>query len=166
MDAKPDLKYWLIGLAMFGVLIAMGVWLRGQVPFSVIDHQEAATALRVDEIQGVWRDAGLSTFVLTSMVGDLIFIGFYGYGAVRAGRSFLAMESGLLRLLGATILLGGIAFLITDYLETLLQIVQMVRDTGSDRMAATAAFAQPIKTVSWILTFFGVIVALVVRRFV
>ena len=37
---------------------------------------------------------------------------------------------------------------------------------GSDTLAATAATVQPVKIIAWIVTFFGILAGLVVRRFV
>ena len=52
---------------------------------------------------------------------------------------------------------AAVVFVFTDYLETVLQFIQLLQDRGVDWMAATAAFAQPIKVAAWIATFIGVI---------
>ena len=54
--------------------------------------------------------------------------------------------------------------MLTDYTETVLQIIQLVADKGSDSLAASAATVRPFKVIAWIVTFVGVPVALVMRR--
>lgn len=162
---RIDLKYWLIGLAMFGALIATSLLFRGDAPFSIVDHQGAGTAERVDLIQTAWRDAGLRNLFIASMFGDLIFIGFYSFGSWQAGKSLHALEGRFLRGLGLVVMGAAVIFCLSDYLETTLQIVQMLADKGSDSLAATAAFAQPIKVAAWITTFIGVLIAIPLTRF-
>ena len=164
-DTKPQLRIWLIGLTMFGILIAMSI-LRGDAsPYTIVDHQAAGTAEIVDTIQASWREAGLRNWMIVSMLGDLIFIGFYGWGSFVAGRSLSRINTGLLRTIGVIVAAAAVIFLVTDYVETSLQLVQMLNEQGSDWMAATAATMQPIKIAAWFVTFLGVLVALVVRRF-
>ncbi|MEM7664248.1 MAG: hypothetical protein AAF250_00195 [Pseudomonadota bacterium] len=163
--AKPDLRIWLLGLLAFAIVIALGLPLQTNTPFGIIDHQAAGDAVRVDAIQAAWRDAGLRGFAMVGMVGDLIFIGIYGLGSWRAGRSFARMNIPSLKLLGNIITIAAILFCFTDYVETGLQLLQMMQDRGSDWMAGTEAFMQPIKILAWIMTFTGILAALVVRRF-
>jgi hypothetical protein len=159
-DHRPQLKFWLIGLAMFGALIALG-FVRGDASqYTILDHQAAGTAAMVDTIQADWRANGLRQLAIISMIGDLIFIGFYGCGAFIAGRSFSRIETGLLRGLGVIIAGAAVVFLITDYVETILQLIQLLREQGSDWMAGTAATARPIKVAAWIVTFVGVLLSL------
>jgi len=69
----------------------------------------------------------------------------------------------LVRLLGGFIAAAAVVFLISDYLETILQFAQMLQNEGVDWMAATAATAQPIKFAAFYVTFFGVLAALCAR---
>ncbi|OZA92520.1 MAG: hypothetical protein B7X57_07950, partial [Erythrobacter sp. 34-65-8] len=63
------------------------------------------------------------------------------------------------------LLVGAAAlFLATDLLETIAQLVQLLGQRGSDGLATLAATVQPVKMVAWLVTFFGVIAGLVVRR--
>ena len=64
-----------------------------------------------------------------------------------------------MRGLGVVIAGAAVVFLITDYLETILQLIQLVREQGSDWMAGTAATARPIKVAAWIVTFVGVLLS-------
>ena len=164
IDGKPQLKLWLIGLAMFGVLIAMSL-IRGDASqYTIVDHQAAGTAVMVDTIQADWRANGLRTLAIISMIGDLIFIGFYGWGSYVAGRSFSRIGSGFVRAIGVVVAGAAVVFLITDYLETILQLIQLLREQGVDWMAATHSTVRPIKVAAWIVTFVGVIAALILRR--
>ena len=161
MDAdKPQLKFWLIGLAMFGVLIAMS-FIRGDASqYTIMDHQAAGTAAMVDTIQADWRTNGLRPFAIVSMFGDLIFIGVYGWGSYVAGRSFSRMGPGFLRVVGVVVAVAAVVFLITDYVETILQVIQLLQERGVDWMAGTAATMQPFKIAAWVVTFLGVIAGL------
>jgi len=163
-DSPPQLKLWLVGLAMFGGLIVLGFVLKDASQYSIVDHQAAATAAMVDTIQADWRANGLRTLAIFSMIGDLVFIGFYGWGSYVAGRSFSRGGAGLVGVIGGIVALAAVVFLIADYVETILQLVQLLREQGADWMAATAATARPIKVAAWIVTFLGVLAALVIRR--
>ncbi len=162
---RPQIRLWLIGLAMFAVLIGASI-LRGDASeFGIVDHQTAGTAAQIDMIQADWRAAGIRNFAILSMIGDLLFIGVYGWGSYVAGRSFSRIGNGFLRAIGVAVAIAAIVFLVTDYIETILQLIQLLREQGSDWMAGTAATVQPIKVGAWIVTFIGVIVALGVWRF-
>ncbi|MEL6878392.1 MAG: hypothetical protein AAGL68_09885 [Pseudomonadota bacterium] len=162
---RPQLRLWLIGLAMFAVLIGASLLRADASEFGIVDHQAAGTAAQVDIIQADWRAAGIRTFAIISMIGDLIFIGVYGWGSYVAGRSFSRIGSGVLRAVGVAVAVAAAVFIVTDYIETTLQLIQLLREQGSDWMAGTAAFAQPIKVAAWIVTFLGVLAGLILWRF-
>ncbi len=162
---NPRLKLWLVGLALFAVLIVLGIWLERSASVGIVDHQLAGDAATVDAIQAQWRDEGVRWLAIVSMLGDLVFIGAYGWGAWIAGRSFVALGNGPVRLIGWIVAVAAAVFLFTDYAETILQFIQLMREEGSDSMAATAAAMQNPKKFAWVATFVGVIAALVIRRF-
>ncbi|WP_298467026.1 hypothetical protein [uncultured Erythrobacter sp.] len=161
---KVDLRIWLWGLLAFAIVIALGATLDADTPYGIVDHQAAATAAQVDTIQAAWKQAGLRWLAMIAMAGDLVFIGIYSLGAWRAGRSFARIGNFAVVLIGHQIAIAAVIFCVTDYVETGLQFVQLVQDQGSNWMAGTAAFMQPIKIVAWVASFLGVIIALVVRR--
>ncbi|WP_417321417.1 hypothetical protein [Erythrobacter aureus] len=165
-EPKPNLRWWLWGLVAFAIVIvlSMAVMHPESVTLGIAEHQAAGSAARVDEIQGQWREGGVRTLAIIAMLGDLVFIGIYGWGSWLAGRSFMAMR-GAARMLGMLIAISAITFLVTDYTETILQVVQLLSEQGSDWMAAVAATARPVKIVAWIATFGGVLMALAIRRF-
>ncbi len=163
--ARVELKLWLIGLAAFAVVIALSAYLRAN-SIGIVEHQLAGTAERVNEIQAQWRADGMRGWAIVGMLSDLVFIGIYGVGAWIAGRSLAASGGGLLKAVGWVAAIAGAVFLLTDYVETILQVVQLIREAGSDGMAGTAAAMQTPKTLAWIVSFLGVIIGLVVRRFV
>ena len=166
IEAKPDIRWWLWGLLAFAVVIVMSLAITAPeaVTWGIGEHQAAGTAQRVNEIQAQWREGGVRGIALAAMLGDLVFIGIYGWGSWLAGRSFMAIP-GLLRLLGLVVAVAAIIFMLCDYTETVLQVIQLVRERGSDAMAGTAATVRPIKVVAWLVTFFGIIAALIVRAF-
>ncbi|MBQ95171.1 MAG: hypothetical protein CL510_04975 [Actinobacteria bacterium] len=165
-EPKPNLRWWLWGLVAFAIVIvlSMAVMHPESVTLGIAEHQAAGSAARVDEIQGQWREGGVRTLAIIAMLGDLVFIGIYGWGSWLAGRSFMAMR-GAARMLGMLIAISAITFLVTDYTETILQVVQLLSEQGSDWMATVAATARPVKIVAWIATFGGVLMALAIRRF-
>ena len=165
-EPKPNLRWWLWGLVAFAIVIvlSMAVMHPESVTLGIAEHQAAGSAARVDEIQGQWGEGGVRTLAIIAMLGDLVFIGIYGWGSWLAGRSFMAMR-GAARMLGMLIAISAITFLVTDYTETILQVVQLLSEQGSDWMAAVAATVRPVKIVAWIATFGGVLMALAIRRF-
>ncbi len=165
-EPKPNLRWWLWGLVAFAIVIvlSMAVMHPESVTLGIAEHQAAGSAARVDEIQDQWREGGVRPLAIIAMLGDLVFIGIYGWGSWLAGRSFMAMR-GAARMLGMLIAISAITFLVTDYTETILQVVQLLSEQDSDWMAAVAATARPVKIVAWIATFGGVLMALAIRRF-
>ena len=153
---------WLAGLFVFALLrIPHGPLAIPEVPGGILDHQAAGTAAEVDRIQAAWAAAGLSGHAFWGMVGDFVFIGIYGVGAVLGGLHFRSGQ----RFLGTGIALAGGLFLLTDYTETISQFIQLTRDAGEDRLAAIAATAQPVKIAAFVISFLGILAALVIRRF-
>lgn len=163
-DEKPPLKLWLSGLGIFGVFIVLDMLAGDASQYNIVDHQGAGTAKMVDTIQADWRANGLRDAVIYGMIADFVFIAVYGWGSFVAGRSFHRSGNAVIRILGGFVAAAAIVFLISDYLETILQFIQMLRDQGVDWMAATAATAQPVKFAAFYVTFFGTISALIVRR--
>ena len=162
-EEKTPLKLWLAGLGIFGVFIVLGMLAGDASQYNIVDHQAAGTADMVNTIQADWRANGLRNAVIYGMIADFVFIAVYGWGSFVAGRSFYQSGNRLVRILGGSVAAAAIVFLISDYLETILQFIQMLRDEGVDWMAATAATAQPIKFAAFYVTFFGVIAALCTR---
>ncbi|MBO6768909.1 MAG: hypothetical protein JJ901_11500, partial [Erythrobacter sp.] len=114
-EPKPNLRWWLWGLLAFVIVIAlsMAVTHPESVTLGIAKHQAAGSAARVDEIQDQWREGGVRTLAIIAMLGDLVFIGIYGWGSWLAGRSFMAMR-GSARMLGILIAISAIIFLVTD----------------------------------------------------
>ena len=159
--------FWIGGLVIFALArIPHAPLAIPEVPGGIFDHQAAGSAAVVDRIQAAWEDAGLRGTAIFAMCHDLVFIGVYGLGSYWGGRLFMASPSRpFLSRLGLSISVAAIVFLVTDYVETVLQLVQLLRDSGSDWMAGTAAVMQPIKIAAFIVTFLGVLIALALRRF-
>jgi len=166
MDSKISIKMWLTGLVVFLAVIAVTNMVeQGDVTLGIIDHQAAGTAQRVDEIQTQWRENGVRNLAIIAVIADLAWIWIYALGSFLAGRGFATRRQGALRAMGLLICASAIVFGITDYTETTLQFIQLFNDKGNDAMAGIAATVQPIKVAAFIVSFAGIIIALVVDRF-
>lgn len=158
-------RFWLGGLLILAAMVAMNPWFANSVsPWGIRDHQAAATALRVDAIQAAWQAAGVMNLARFGMALDLVYIGVYSYGAYCGGRLFARSDGATLRRLGWIIVGAAVVVGIADYLETICQFVQAVTFRGDESLASIAATAQPIKSVAFLVTFFGLLVALFLRR--
>lgn len=158
--------FWLGGLVVFSGLVATGGILMTEVaPGGILDHQSAATAARVDAIQQSWVAQGLLNEARWSMIGDLVFIGLYMSGGIIGGRLiWQEARSPSLKKLGLAIILIYFVFGVSDYIETISQITQLIQNTGSDLLAGTAATARPVKILTWITGTLLMLVALIWRR--
>ena len=158
-------RYWLGGLLLLAVMIAMNSWFSNDVsPWGIRDHQAAATAARVDAIQSAWQEAGVLNLARLGMAIDLIYIAVYSFGAYCGGRLFSQASQPMLRRLGWVIVAAAIILGFADYIETICQFVQIMTLKGSDLLADIAATAQPIKSTAFLTTFFGLLAALFLRR--
>jgi hypothetical protein len=158
-------RYWLGGLLILAIMIAMNPWFSNDVsPWGIRDHQSAGTGARVDAIQAAWQTAGVMGLARIGMAIDLVYIGVYSFGAFCGGRLFSASRHFSLRRLGWVVVVASIVVGVADYAETICQFVQAMTFKGSDRLAAIAETAQPIKSIAFLITFFGLLAALAVRR--
>jgi hypothetical protein len=158
-------RYWLGGLLILAIMIAMNPWFTNDVsPWGIRDHQSAGTALRVDAIQAAWQAAGVMNLARFGIALDLIYIGVYSFGAYCGGRLFAQSERPSLRRLGWIIIAAAVVVGVADYAETICQFVQAVTFNGDDMLASIAATAQPIKSTAFLTTFIGLLAALLLRR--
>jgi hypothetical protein len=158
-------RYWLGGLLILAVMIAMNPWFTNNVsPWGIRDHQSAATALRVDAIQAAWQAAGVLNLARFGIALDLVYIGIYSFGAYCGGRLFAQSERPMLRRLGWIIISAAVVVGVADYAETICQFVQAMTFKGDDMLASIAATAQPIKSTAFLTTFIGLLAALLFRR--
>ena len=158
-------RFWLGGLLILAVMIAMNPWFVTDVsPWGVRDHQSAGTATRVDAIQMAWQAAGVLGRARIGIATDLVYIAVYSFGAYCGGRLFAQSERPNLRRLGWVIVAAAIIVGIADYAETTCQFIQIMQFKGSNSLAGVAATAQPIKTTAFLVSFFGLLTALLIRR--
>ncbi|MDM8011249.1 MAG: hypothetical protein QUV08_09815 [Parasphingorhabdus sp.] len=157
--------FWGGGLAVFAYLVLSAGALETAVsPNGILDHQSAATAARVNAIQQSWARAGLLDLARWSMIIDLVFITLYMSGGIIGGRLiWQRAQSPALKKIGLLCVLVYFLFGLTDYLETVSQLVQLVRGQGSDLPAGTAALVRPVKIIAWIAGTVAMIVALIWR---
>jgi hypothetical protein len=159
-------RYWLGGLALLALMIVMNNWLTNDIsPWGIRDHQSAGTALRIDAIQNAWASADVLNLARWSIAIDLVYIGIYSFGAYCGGKLFTGETHSGLKRLGWLIVIAAIILAIADYLETICQFIQAVQFRGSDFLSLIAATAQPIKSLAFLTTFFGVLTGLALRRF-
>ena len=158
-------RYWLAGILLLALQIVLNVWLVNDVsPLGISDHQAAGSAMRVDAIHAGWQASGVMKLALSSMILDCLFIGVYSWGAYAGGRLFASEQNALLSRLGKIITVAALGFCAADYAETISQLVQAIRGQGSDSLAYVAATMRPVKTIAFLVTFFGLLMALYIRR--
>ncbi len=163
--ARSFWRYWLGGLLLLALMIALNPWFSNDVsPWGIRDHQAAGTAVRVDAIQFAWQAAGVLNLARLGMAIDLIYIAVYSFGAYCGGRLFVQASQPMLRRLGWVVIASAIILGAADYIETFCQFIQIMTFKGSDLLAGIAATAQPIKSVAFLITFFGLLAALFLRR--
>ena len=168
MESKSERnfwRYWLGGLLLLAIMIAINpLFVNDVSPWGIRDHQSANNGARVDEIQAAWRAAGVMDFARLGIALDLVYIAVYSFGAFCGGRMSYASGTPALRRLGWMIIAAAIILAIADYIETICQFIQAMQFKGSDLLAGIAATAQPIKSVAFLISFFGMLTALFVRR--
>ena len=158
-------RFWLGGLLILAVMIAMNPWFTNAVsPWGIRDHQSAGNALRVDAIQAAWQAAGVLNLARFGIALDLVYIGIYSFGAYCGGRLFAQSDWAPLRRLGWVIVGAAVVVGAADYVETVCQFVQAMTFKGNDNLAYIAATAQPFKSTAFLVTFFGLLVALFLRQ--
>lgn len=155
---------WIVGLLLFAVTIALSLAVEQPgVTLGIADHQAAGSAARVDQIHAQWAAADVKGIAFAAMIMDLIFIGVFAWGSYLLGRMFAANGRIVVRLLGMMVVVAAFIFGASDYLETVLQLIQLVQDRGSDWMASTAASVRPLKIAAWVVCFGGVLLAAAFR---
>ncbi|WP_339690608.1 hypothetical protein [uncultured Parasphingorhabdus sp.] len=157
--------FWGGGLAIFAYLIMSNGALETIVaPNGILDHQSAATAERVNAIQQSWAESGALELARWGMIGDLVFITLYMSGGIIGGRLIWQRASSpTLKKVGLLCVLSYFVFGLTDYVETVSQLIQLVNERGSDILAGTAALAKPVKVIAWIVGTVAMIGALIWR---
>ena len=158
-------RYWLFGLLLFATMIALNPTLSTSAsPMGISDHQTAGSAAKIDAIQQAWQAAGVLLIARASMMIDLLFIGVYSFGAWNGGKFMRSDASPNVRRIGGLVMGASLVFLVTDYTETICQFIQVMQFKGSDLLADVAATVQPVKSFAWIVTFVGLLAALLLRR--
>ena len=118
----------------------------------------------MNAIQQSWANAGVLDIARWGMIADLVFITLYMSGGIIGGRLIWQhAKSPALKKVGLLCVLAYFLFGLTDYVETVCQLVQLVREQGSDILAGTAALARPVKSIAWIVGTLAMIVALIWR---
>ena len=157
--------FWWAGLIAFALVIFLSIQVTPDTRMPGIgDHQVAGTGARVNAIHASWADAGTLNLAKAAMLAGLVFIGLFGAGCMLGGWYYWRTGQTVVAALGLAALIAGAVFLVTDYVETIAQIVQLLRDRGGDRYAALAAAMQQPKVASFLVAFFGIALAFAIRR--
>ena len=145
-------SFWLGGLVIFlGLILSNGAIVTAEAPQGILNHQRAGTGTAIDVIQQSWIAAGKYQAALWGMIGDLIFIGLYMSGGIIGGRLIWQQAlSPALKKLGLVCVVIYFLFGLFDYVETISQIVQLLNQQGSDRLAGIAALCGPPKVLAFI----------------
>jgi len=158
-------RFWFAGLSL-GVLLILGNigLMIESSPMGILDHQKAATADNVNAIQQGWEQAGLLGFAKLNMIVDLFFIAIYSVGAGCGAVLMLTDNRLLIKRLGALVMVGAITFMVTDYIETILQTIQLFQMQGDDGLASTASNMGAIKVTGMIMSVLGISTKLVLDK--
>lgn len=157
--------FWVLfaaGWGLFVFLAATNVQMVTPVsPGGILDHQVAATAARVDEIQGAWSRAGKLPFARLSIGMDLVFIGVLTVAGVIGGVRIARARSGpVLKNIGWLTSVGFLVFGGADYLETISQFIQ-VMSHGIEPLAQLAVTANKLKIIAFLVGHAALIVGLI-----
>lgn len=162
---KQFWRYWLLGLLLFAAMIALNPAISNNVaPMGISDHQAAGSAARADAIQKQWQADGVLWLARISMAIDLLFIAIYSWGAWNGGKLMRGEQSPGIRRIGVLVMVATAIFLVTDYVETIAQFIQLMQLRGNDMLAGLAAAVRPFKSLAWLVSFVGLLVALFLRR--
>ncbi len=164
-DERNFWAYWLGGLLLLSIMAAINPFLSlAMSPMGIVDHQMAGSGAQVDAIQFGWKVDGVLILARISIALDLVFIAVYSWGAYLGGRVMRRENSPMLSRLGTLIMVAAALYPILDYAETICQFIQVMTFKGSDLLAGIAATVRPFKSVDFLVTFIGLIVALTLRR--
>lgn len=164
-EKRTALAWWFAGLVAFAIVLALHAPLAIEaVPGGIADHQRAGSAEQVDKIHAAWRAAGLYGQARIAMAGDLVFIGVFSLGTALVGRYLHRVGIGMVRTAGTAALIAAGVFCITDYTETIAQLIQLTGDKGSDTLAGLAASVRSVKMAAWVVSVIAVGVGIALGR--
>lgn len=148
------LIFWLGGWVLFllvGVLqpgTGMGI-----AEFDMEQHRRAGSADMVNIIHASWQATKVYQNALWSLVVDLGFITMISIGGILGGQLLRRSSAKNVPRVGVLAIVAHIVFAVTDYSETISQLIQMVQGEGSDTLAGFAALMRPIKMQSFLIGF-------------
>ncbi len=155
---KNFLRFWLCGIILLIVMIFGNLLLITDVsPMAISDHQSAGSAAKINEIQLAWEVGGLTLYAKISMIIDLLFIGIYSLGALCGGILLRYDKRLSVQRIGALVIAAAVIFCVTDYVETIAQVIQLFSMQGSNSLASTAAMVGPAKSIAFLTTVLGLL---------
>jgi hypothetical protein len=163
---KQFWRYWIGGLLLLAFMAALNPFLANEVaPWAILDHQTAGSAMRVDAIQYGWARDGVLNLARFSIAVDLIFIPVYSWGAFCGGRVMRGNSNPKVARVGWLVMAAAAAYPFLDYSETICQFIQAIQFKGNDTLATIAATVKPVKSVVFLITVFGLLAAIIVRKY-
>ena len=151
-------RFWIGGIVIFIFLVLFNpLLITNMSPTGIVEHQIAGNADNVNDIQNAWLSAGVLHWAKILMIGDLFFIGIYAFGALCGGVLLRNDDRVMVKRLGALIIAAAILFCITDYIETIAQVIQLFAMKGNDTLATVAAAVNPFKSASFMVTLIGLL---------
>ncbi len=158
-------RFWIGGIILFGFIVILNFALITDVsPSGIGDHQGAGSADKINEIQYAWKDKGVLFYAYLGIAIDLMFIGIYSLGAFCGGILLRYDDSIMIKRVGSLVIAGAILFFITDYVETILQAIQLFSMQGHDDLAYIAASVRPAKTIAFLVTIVGLLSTILYRK--
>ncbi len=158
---------WFLGWALFILVgILQPVAGDGLGQFGMEAHRRAGTADMVNAIHSYWQNIGIYDRATWSLVVDLLFITAFSIGGVLGGLLLRQNMHTNIRRVGLLAIVAHIVFAVSDYAETISQLIQMVDGTGSDSLANIAAFARPIKIQSFLIAVAAIAIGFIASKIV
>lgn len=159
-------RFWIGGIIILILLILLNPLLVTDAsPLGIADHQAAGSAYNVNAIQNAWVMVGVIHWAKLAMIVDLLFISTYSFGAMCGGILLRHDKRRFISRVGSLVIASSIIFFVTDYAETIAQVIQLFEMQGSDSLANLAASVGPAKNISFLITLFAVLGIIIWDKF-
>jgi hypothetical protein len=152
-------RHWRTFWLLYAIAWALFAWMaikngeiaKAAAPYSIVSHQVAGDAATVNAIQLRWQQAGQYPLAKLSMWVDLVFIAFATLSGMLGGR-LIKQRAGkqALKILATIVMAIWVVAGVTDYAETIPQVIQVSTQSGSDTLAGLAAAMQSIKILAYL----------------
>lgn len=139
-------------MALFVVLFYLNEPLLSEIsPNGIGDHRSAGSATAVNLVQSHWKATGLLPAARFNLLIDMIFLAVYALGGLIGGNLiWQKAHSKNLKRLGLLTAFIFAIYGISDALETIAQLIQLLSMRGNDFLAQLIIFVRPV-TISMFL---------------